>query len=110
MPQLRSATNTRPRCTARRCWRSKNPAAAICSDCHTTHDIEDPFKDKTKLVITKNCGNCHYDSLKSYIETYHGQVNTLGYAYTAKCFDCHGSHAIQRVGRSGIDGASRTTG
>jgi cytochrome b subunit of formate dehydrogenase len=21
----------------------------------------------------------------------------LGYAYTAKCFDCHGSHAIQRV-------------
>ena len=29
--------------------------------------------------------------------TYHGQVNTLGFAYTAKCFDCHGSHAIKRV-------------
>jgi hypothetical protein len=24
-------------------------------------------------------------------------VNTLGYAYTAKCFDCHGSHDIQRM-------------
>jgi cytochrome b subunit of formate dehydrogenase len=74
-----------------------NPGAAICSDCHTTHDIEDPAKDTTKLAITKNCGNCHFDSFKSYTETYHGQVNRLGFAYTAKCFDCHGSHAIKRV-------------
>ena len=74
-----------------------NPKAAICSDCHTTHDIEDPGMDSSKLVITQNCGNCHTDSLKSYTGTYHGQVNTLGYAYTAKCFDCHGSHAIQRA-------------
>jgi len=75
----------------------KNPGAAVCSDCHTSHDIDDPFKDSTKLVITKNCGNCHTESLKSYTETYHGQVNTLGFAYTAKCFDCHGSHAVKRV-------------
>jgi cytochrome b subunit of formate dehydrogenase len=74
-----------------------NPKAAICSDCHTTHDVESPAMDSTRLVITRNCGNCHQDSLKSYTQTYHGQVNTLGYAYTAKCFDCHGSHAIQRV-------------
>ena len=75
----------------------KNPKAAICSDCHTTHDIEDPEKDATKLVITKNCGSCHESEFRSYIGTYHGQVNTLGYAYTAKCFDCHGNHDIQRV-------------
>ncbi len=75
----------------------KNPKAAICSDCHTTHDVEDPAIDSTKLVITKNCGNCHQESLKSYVETYHGQVNKLGYAHTAKCFDCHGNHGIQRV-------------
>ena len=74
-----------------------NPKAAICSDCHTTHDVESPAKDSTRLTITKNCGNCHQESLKSYTETYHGQVNKLGYAYTAKCFDCHGSHGIQRV-------------
>ncbi|MGP1677240.1 MAG: cytochrome C [Burkholderiales bacterium] len=76
---------------------NKNPNAAICSDCHTTHDVENPAKDSAKLIITKNCGNCHKDSLKSYTETYHGQVNKLGYAYTAKCFDCHGNHGIQRV-------------
>jgi cytochrome b subunit of formate dehydrogenase len=74
-----------------------NAYAAICADCHTTHDVEDPAKDSTKVAITRNCGNCHSDSLKSYTETYHGQVNRLGYAHTAKCFDCHGSHAIQRV-------------
>ena len=74
-----------------------NPYAAICSDCHTTHDVDDPAKASTRVAITRNCGNCHTESLKSYVETYHGQVNTLGYAHTAKCFDCHGSHTIQRV-------------
>jgi cytochrome b subunit of formate dehydrogenase len=74
-----------------------NPVAAVCSDCHTTHDIEDPAKPLTKIAITKNCGGCHFNSYKSYTETYHGKVHTLGYAYTAKCFDCHGSHTIQRV-------------
>jgi hypothetical protein len=59
------------------------------------HAVADPGKDAAKLVITANCGGCHNEWLKSYVESYHGQVNTLGYAYTAKCFDCHGSHAIQ---------------
>jgi len=74
-----------------------NPKAAICADCHTSHDIENPVLSSTRLVITKNCGACHEENLRTYMATYHGQVNTLGYAYTAKCFDCHGSHAIQRV-------------
>ena len=74
-----------------------DPKAAICSDCHTTHDVESPALDSTRLVITKNCGNCHKEQLTSYMSTYHGQVNTLGFAHTAKCFDCHGSHTIKRV-------------
>jgi cytochrome b subunit of formate dehydrogenase len=74
-----------------------NPVAAVCSDCHTTHDIEQTGQPTTRVAITKNCGNCHTDSLESYTQTYHGQVASLGYAYTAKCFDCHGSHTIQRV-------------
>jgi cytochrome b subunit of formate dehydrogenase len=77
-------------------WKA-NPKAAICSDCHTTHDIDDPGMDSSRLVITQNCGTCHQENLKTYLRTYHGQVNTLGYAYTAKCFDCHGSHAVQRA-------------
>ncbi|HSG77912.1 MAG TPA: cytochrome C [Burkholderiales bacterium] len=76
---------------------NKNLYAAVCSDCHSTHDIDRPEGDPIKLAITRNCGNCHAESLRTYTETYHGQVSTLGYAHTAKCFDCHDSHAIQRV-------------
>ena len=73
----------------------KNFKTAVCSDCHTTHDIVGSSTDKAKLSITASCGDCHKEAFASYKASYHGQVNTLGYAYTAKCFDCHGSHAIQ---------------
>ena len=75
----------------------RNAYAAICSDCHTTHDIGEPSKTSAKVVITQNCGNCHVESYQTYTQTYHGQVHRLGFAYTAKCYDCHGSHGIQRV-------------
>jgi len=68
--------------------------SAVCSDCHTMHSIGSPKTDAMKLQITKNCGSCHEDAQRTYMESYHGQVNRLGYANTAKCFDCHGSHKI----------------
>ncbi|MBI4195257.1 MAG: cytochrome c3 family protein [Betaproteobacteria bacterium] len=77
-------------------WKA-NAKAAVCSDCHTTHDVASPKLDSSKLVITRNCGNCHEKSYRTYTGTYHGQVQRLGYAYTAKCSDCHGSHGIQRA-------------
>ena len=73
----------------------KNFKTAVCSDCHTTHDIVGSSTDKAKLAITASCGDCHKDAYESYKASYHGQVNLLGYAYTAKCADCHGSHAIE---------------
>ncbi|MBF0470198.1 MAG: cytochrome C [Gammaproteobacteria bacterium] len=74
-----------------------NSDAAVCSDCHTTHNIESPESDSAKLQITKNCGSCHEESIATYMKSYHGQVNRLGYTHTAKCYDCHGSHDLQRV-------------
>ena len=74
-----------------------NANAAVCIDCHTTHDIESPSDPSTKLAITRNCGNCHAKELESYLGTYHGQVSTLGYTHTAKCYECHGHHDIKRV-------------
>ena len=74
-----------------------NPFAAVCTDCHTTHEIASPEVASIRVGITRNCGNCHEYELETYLGTYHGQVSTLGYAYTAKCFDCHGHHKIQRV-------------
>lgn len=78
---------------------NKNINAAVCIDCHMTtmHDIKSPHQESIRVSITRNCGNCHAKQLKTYMGTYHGQVNTLGYGHTAKCFDCHGSHTIARV-------------
>jgi cytochrome b subunit of formate dehydrogenase len=74
-----------------------NANAAVCIDCHTSHDIESPGDPSAKLAITRNCGNCHAEELQSYLGTYHGQVSTLGYTHTAKCYECHGHHDIKRV-------------
>lgn len=73
-----------------------NNDAAICTDCHSTHSIDQPAGNNTQLIIGQNCGNCHEESMASYVATYHGQVNTLGETQTAKCYDCHGSHEVRR--------------
>ncbi len=71
-----------------------DPKAAVCTDCHTSHGIINTSKLSFKLDIVHACGDCHKDKLRSYLDTFHGQVNTLGYGYTAKCYNCHGSHGI----------------
>jgi len=69
----------------------------VCSDCHTAHQIRRTDETGFKLEIMDRCGHCHGEIAKSYFETYHGKVSRLGYAGTAKCFDCHGAHDIQKV-------------
>jgi cytochrome b subunit of formate dehydrogenase len=74
-----------------------NVAAPVCSSCHTAHAVGAAGSDENRIAITQQCGGCHSQNLRSFLDTYHGQVHTLGYAHTAKCFDCHGDHDIQRV-------------
>lgn len=69
--------------------------AAVCSDCHTTHEIALAETDQAKLAITKNCGDCHQEAQRTYFDSYHGQVHRLGYTNTAKCHDCHGGHSVK---------------
>jgi len=72
-----------------------NANSANCVDCHTAHNIAKPTSGAVKLAITDRCGNCHEDAYKTYRATYHGQIATLGFTYTAKCADCHGSHDLE---------------
>jgi cytochrome b subunit of formate dehydrogenase len=74
-----------------------DPSAATCTDCHTSHAIISTSRDDFKMAATTACGGCHEGNYKSYGGTYHGKVHRLGYAYTAKCYDCHESHDILRV-------------
>ncbi len=74
-----------------------NAKAAVCTSCHTSHEITNTSLSSFKLLISDSCGECHTDRLASYKDTYHGQVTNLGGAETAKCYNCHGSHEILPV-------------
>ena len=74
-----------------------NFKSAVCSDCHTSHAIGNTTDAAIRLDVTWRCGSCHENSRKTYLSTYHGQISALGYANTAKCFDCHGGHRILKA-------------
>jgi len=69
----------------------------VCYDCHSAHKISRTDNAGFRLEIMRICGNCHKSYAESYFNTYHGQVSRLGYAKTAKCWDCHGAHDILPV-------------
>ncbi|MGA2000009.1 MAG: cytochrome c3 family protein [Terriglobales bacterium] len=69
----------------------------VCNDCHTAHQIRRADEDGFMLDIMAKCGRCHAEIAKTYFDTYHGKVSRLGYTKTAKCYDCHGAHDIQKV-------------
>jgi cytochrome b subunit of formate dehydrogenase len=75
-----------------------NPAAPVCSDCHTAHEIEEAGKGHFKSVSDERCGRCHKDRLTNYRETYHGKAMALGRpnvaSAVAACYDCHGHHDL----------------
>ncbi|EHR69670.1 cytochrome b subunit of formate dehydrogenase [Burkholderiales bacterium JOSHI_001] len=75
----------------------KDTKAPVCADCHTAHAVGNTSGTPFKLAVTASCGSCHEENFKSYKSTYHGKISTLGYAHTAKCYDCHGSHGVLAV-------------
>jgi cytochrome c3-like protein len=68
--------------------------AAVCTDCHSAHQIRRVEGAPWQLDAIRECGHCHQGELKTYRETFHGKVTELGFTRVAKCADCHGSHAI----------------
>jgi len=73
--------------------REGNPRAAVCIDCHTAHDTK--IVDAAwKLNLVNNCGTCHKESIRTFRDTFHGKVSTLGFSRAATCADCHGTHGI----------------
>lgn len=73
----------------------KDPKAAICTDCHNVHGVDQTSKDAAKQGMVAACSSCHKENAKSYRDTYHGQITTLGYTNAAMCFSCHGSHDLR---------------
>lgn len=71
-----------------------NAKAPVCTDCHSAHAIQRADVGSWKLDTVNECGTCHLDKIKTYRDTFHGQVTSLGFVRIAKCSDCHGPHEV----------------
>ncbi len=69
---------------------------ALCSNCHTAHAITHADTPEFTRDLMGECGSCHENLYRTYLETYHGQVQRLGEERAARCSDCHGTHNIRR--------------
>jgi len=76
---------------------SKSKLLPTCKDCHSSHEIKVIAQDKFLTEINDQCGKCHLDMGKTYLDTMHGKAYRLGYLKSAKCSDCHGAHDVLGV-------------
>ena len=68
--------------------------AALCTDCHGSHDITPPREPRWKISIT--CSKCHSTVFNQYKESVHGAVLLEeSNPDVPTCIDCHGVHSIE---------------
>lgn len=74
-----------------------NAKAAICSDCHGSHDMQKGSEHNSKvnkINITTTCGQCHTDVVNVYKKSIHGISFSNGNESSPVCTNCHGEHKI----------------
>ena len=80
-----------------------NRDAAICTDCHTAHDVRRIYQPQTKTMlldarvwIPQTCARCHSAIFEKYKESVHGAALIgQGNPDVPTCTNCHGSHTIE---------------
>ena len=68
--------------------------APVCTNCHTSHQIAQVDVASWQIKTVATCGNCHKTRLKSYGDTFHGEVTARGFVSAAQCWSCHGAHEV----------------
>ncbi len=72
--------------------------AAVCTDCHNSHDILPASNDLSpifKANIPKTCAKCHSQVANEFVQSVHGQAVERGVSQAPVCTDCHGIHTIK---------------
>ena len=78
-----------------------NTRAAICSDCHGSHNIRPPGDPKSPVYrtnIPKTCAQCHATQAMAFDNSIHGKELASGNIHAPGCTDCHGVHTIKAIG------------
>ncbi|HLA11262.1 MAG TPA: cytochrome c3 family protein [Pyrinomonadaceae bacterium] len=76
-----------------------NTRAAVCTDCHNSHDIRaavDAASTIARVNIPRTCGTCHQKEQAEFVESVHGEAVARGVSRSPTCTDCHGIHSIQK--------------
>lgn len=71
--------------------------AAVCHDCHGTHDMlpsQDSRSPVNRLNIPSTCGACHAEVTSEFSQSIHGKALAAGIKDAPTCVDCHGEHQI----------------
>ncbi len=74
--------------------------AAVCTDCHGSHDLHRSTNAASKLHwrnVPATCGRCHENVERTYVHSVHGMAVTEGVRDAPVCTDCHGEHTILAV-------------
>ncbi|NIQ40424.1 MAG: hypothetical protein GTN81_17840 [Proteobacteria bacterium] len=72
--------------------------AAICSDCHSSHNLKSPLDADSTISrgnVAATCGKCHQSAYQEYADSIHGVVAARGISASPVCTDCHGIHSIR---------------
>jgi len=72
--------------------------AAVCTDCHGTHEILDAKDSKSpifKFNVPLTCGKCHDTISREFQQSIHGTALAQGNWQAPVCTDCHGIHSIK---------------
>jgi len=75
-----------------------NTSAAVCTDCHNSHDIQPASNSQSSIAkgnIPATCGKCHRTEANEFVQSVHGQAVTRGVSRAPVCTDCHGIHNIK---------------
>ncbi len=77
---------------------SGSEKAAVCTDCHGTHEILGAGDSKSsifKFNVPATCAQCHAAVKEEFVQSIHGQALARGNGQAPVCTDCHGIHSIQ---------------
>jgi cytochrome b subunit of formate dehydrogenase len=72
--------------------------AAVCTDCHSAHEIlpaNNPKSPIYKFNVPATCGKCHSAVETTFMQSIHGQGIARGNGLAPVCTDCHGIHSIK---------------
>jgi len=75
-------------------------ASAICTDCHTSHNIlkeADTNSTVNPLNIPTTCGKCHKSIYNDYIKSDHSILKNTKDANYPTCANCHTAHRVTEI-------------